>query len=319
MSNNTDNGINTTEKDDTRLLYTLGEALGEIPSDDETRQAWEAFEAKHNRLSRKRRAIRVAIAALATAAVVASAILLFPWNRLTGNQYGMGSFVAANLPEGVVRTSGNRTTAISTPTATTLAVDLPDGTHVLLGPGSRIEYSTDFNAEEERAVKLDGMAHFDVRHDAERPFVVEADGVRTEVLGTVFDVKAYHNVKPTVTLYSGRVRVSGGDRGKTVTLKPGQTATLDGQRKVNVAQADLTASAGWLNGMFIFDDERLEDVMNDIGSWYNVTIAFADRKAATTRVHFSLPRSASLPDVLRALNDMGIGTFTLTDNKVTVK
>lgn len=319
MSNNTDNGISSAEMDDTRLLYTLGEALGEMPSDDETHRAWAAFEARHNRLSRKRRAVRMAIAALATAAVVASAIFLLPWNRLTGSQYGMGSFVAANLPEGVVRTSGNKTTAISTPTATTLAVDLPDGTHVLLGPGSRIEYPTDFNAKVGRTVKLNGMAHFDVRHDAERPFVVEADGVRTEVLGTVFDVKAYHNVKRTVTLYSGRVRVSGGERGSTVTLKPGQTATLDGQRRVNVARANLTASAGWLNGMFIFDDERLEDVMNDIGSWYNVTIAFADRKAAAMRVHFSLPRSAPLPDVIRALNDMGIGTFTLTDNMVTVK
>ena len=114
------------------------------------------------------------------------------------------------------------------------------------------------------------------------------------------------------------VSVPKGRDGK-ITLKPGQMATLGGRRDVKVAQADLTAMAGWTHGMFIFDNERLEDVMNDIGSWYNTSIAFTDRKAADTRVHISLPRTTSLSDVLRALNDMGVAKFTLAGNKVTVK
>lgn len=319
MNDKTYKDVNGLEKDDLSLMYTLGEALGDLPTDDETQQAWAEFEAKHYRTNRRRKIVRLSIGVVAAAAVVLAAVLFVPWNRLTALQYGSGTFIAADLPDGIVRTVDGGKRIVSTPTATTLTVVLPDGTHVLLGAGSRIEYPESFDGQPTREVRLTGMARFDVHHDKSQPFIVHADGVRAEVLGTVFDIRAYPNISHSVTLYSGKVRVRDDSGRHTVTLKPGQMATLGGRRDVKVAQADLTAMAGWTHGMFIFDNERLEDVMNDIGSWYNTSIVFTDRRAADTRVHISLPRSTSLSDVLCALNDMGVAKFTLAGNKVTVK
>lgn len=319
MNGKTNKDISGLGKDDLRLLYTLGEALGDLPSDDETRQAWAEFEARRSRADRRRRLLRMSIGVIAAAAVALTAVLFVPWNRLTASQDLDNLFTAADLPNDVVRSVDHGMTTVTTPTATTLTVVLPDGTHVLLGAGSRIEYPESFDGQPARQVRLSGMARFDVRHDAEKPFIVRADGIKTEVLGTVFDVRAYPNVSRSVTLYSGKVRVDDGSGRHTVTLKPGQKATLGGRNDVSVAQTDLQAADGWTHGMFIFDNDRLGDVMNDIGSWYNASIVFTDRRAAEARVHISLPRSASLPDVLRALNDMGIGRFTLAGNKITVK
>ena len=42
-------------KDDTRLLYALGEATGDLPTEDEVRKAWAAFEAKREAETRRKR------------------------------------------------------------------------------------------------------------------------------------------------------------------------------------------------------------------------------------------------------------------------
>lgn len=316
MTRHNDNG---TDRDDLTLLYALGEALGDSPSDDDTRRAWAALEARLDGRQRRRRLIRLSLTSLAAAAVALAVILFVPWARLADTETASYGFVAADLPADVVRTSSGGTRTVCTPPATTLTVVLPDGSHVLLGSGSRISYPENFNASSTREIELTGMASFDVRHDSSRPFIVRADGIRTEVLGTVFDVRAYPNVSRQVTLYSGKVRVDDGHGSPAVTLEPGQRALLDGKRGVNVSRTNLQAAAGWTHGMFIFDNERLKDVMNDIGSWYNVSIDFTDRQAASTRVHITLPRSASLSSVIRALNDMNIASFSIAGNKVTIK
>lgn len=59
--------------------------------------------------------------------------------------------------------------------------------------------------------------------------------------------------------------------------------------------------------------------MNDIGSWYNVGIAFHSRSLLSVRIHFNFPRSFSLADVLQALNDLGVAQFRYADGRVSIE
>ena len=68
-------------------------------------------------------------------------------------------------------------------------ITLPDGTVVNLNADSRIEYPAVFYGDERR-VRLEGEAIFDVVHDEEKPFVVETFRYDIKVLGTKFDVTA---------------------------------------------------------------------------------------------------------------------------------
>ena len=52
MNDKTYKDVNGLEKDNLSLMYTLGEALGDLPTDDETQQAWAELEAKHYRTNR---------------------------------------------------------------------------------------------------------------------------------------------------------------------------------------------------------------------------------------------------------------------------
>ncbi len=305
-------------EDDMRLLYALGEATGDLPSADETQSAWAAFEAKHRTDSRRRRSRKAAKWALAAAAAVAVVVLVMPWQRLRDVTEGLETFTAMYVPQHVEQTVKGGNAVISTPAATTLQAVLPDGTRVLLGASSRIEYPRNFDGLQTREVKLTGKARFEVKHDAAKPFTVHADGLDARVLGTVFDVSTYPGTHGSVTLYSGKVQVSAGGGVRPETLKPGQRAMFDGKQGLKVTAVDMQAAAGWSNGMFSFDDARLEDVMAEIGAWYNVSVSFLSRKPLDVRVHFNIPRTVTLRQAVEALNDMGMAVFSYDGKRISV-
>lgn len=85
---------------------------------------------------------------------------------------------------------------------------LPDGSYVLLEPGSEISYSPHFT-NEIREVELEGVAFFDIKREVDRPFVVLANGVSTRVLGTAFRIASVEESdKFSISVTSGKVEVS---------------------------------------------------------------------------------------------------------------
>ena len=71
----------------------------------------------------------------------------------------------------------------------TLVTTLEDGSIVYLGGETLLQYPEHF-LPEKREVKLQGNALFDVVGSRSRPFLIETDLVRIEVLGTAFNVKS---------------------------------------------------------------------------------------------------------------------------------
>jgi ferric-dicitrate binding protein FerR (iron transport regulator) len=81
---------------------------------------------------------------------------------------------------------------LTAPAGQRVPVSLPDGSQVILSPGSTLRYAAaTFGTTARREVHLEGEAYFDVDHDARRPFVVRAGDLVAEDLGTEFVVRAY--------------------------------------------------------------------------------------------------------------------------------
>jgi len=86
-------------------------------------------------------------------------------------------------------------------------IELEEGTIVKLGIDSKLKYPVQFNPKH-RKVQLEGEALFEVAKDINRPFMVFADDLVTQVLGTSFKVNSYPNAKSIlVSVLSGRVSV----------------------------------------------------------------------------------------------------------------
>ena len=317
---------------DARLSQIFGEALGDEPSKEETLAAWEAFEKKHisseeEHLSFEKESIvknekkvsKARILAWITASVaVAASLFLFIFRSSQEisqpTEFSMELFSEVTSPKQVEQTLSDGYCVVSTPAATTTLVTLSDGTKVMLNANSTLEYPASFDDAEVREVRLKGEAHFEVTKNPHRPFVVKAGEMQTQVLGTIFDVKAYRKDAPKVTLMQGKVKVSNADT--EVEMRPGQTATLQAD-KIVVSKASPSAS-DWLEGDFDMDQVTLAEAMSDIGAWYNKTVVFQSQANMGKLIHFRFSRRASLQEIITALNEMGVAKVRIEKGKIMV-
>lgn len=112
-------------------------------------------------------------------------------------------------------------------TAVPISIHLPDGSAVILEPGSTIKYAKGFSGKE-RKIVLSGNGFFEVEKDATRPFIVVAGEITTTALGTSFRV-IENEEGVTVKLYTGKVVVNKSGSAKhwsgPVYLLPGTAMT----------------------------------------------------------------------------------------------
>jgi transmembrane sensor len=95
---------------------------------------------------------------------------------------------------------------------------LPDGSVITQKKNS----SVSFTAGATRNVELTGEAFFNVKHDANKPFIIKVNDVLITVLGTSFNVKST-NKTTEVFVVTGLVSVT--RRQHTVALRPGEKLT----------------------------------------------------------------------------------------------
>lgn len=181
----------------------------------------------------------------------------------------------------IYNTNGEKTGAVNevsyntltTPRGGEYQVVLPDGSQVWLNAESSITYPSSFVGKE-RLVQLTGEAYFEVAKNPAMPFKVNVNGKQqVEVLGTHFNINAYtedQNIK--TTLLEGSVRLI--YKEKQAFLKPGQIAINNLAGPLIIKPADIQEVMAWRNGLFIFHEQNIVDVMKTISRWYDVDVEF---------------------------------------------
>lgn len=144
-------------------------------------------------------------------------------------------------------------------------LNLPDQSKVWMQPGSTLRYAKKF--KEDRKVWLKGDATFEVVKQTEHPFRVYINDAFVEVKGTIFRVMDRDKNLSKVTLFSGRVNFHP-LRGNTVSMKPNQSITYSAGK---VMLQDI-GNIGWQNGLYKFNDIRLDSLVNIVSNLYNVNI-----------------------------------------------
>ena len=164
-------------------------------------------------------------------------------------------------------------------TAKTLEIKLPDHSTVMLEPGARISYGKDFNSIT-RTVQLKGNAFFAVTKNKNVPFIVNADGIRTRVLGTEFTITE-HAGASQVEVHSGKVQVQVlGQNGETkpsagqviLTANLKATYRTDGNALVVGLVDEPQPAAPESRPQLVFHDEPLRDVIGQLEQAYGVEI-----------------------------------------------
>ncbi|WP_165973315.1 FecR family protein [Pedobacter sp. ok626] len=209
---------------------------------------------------------------------------------------------------------------ISTPRGGTYQVTLYDGTKVWLNSASSLTYTPALNDRGERKVKLDGEGYFEVAKDKNHPFIVESKGQQVKVLGTHFNINSYldeDNVKTTLLEGSVSVAILGEDNG--VTLRPNQQASLNKRSGFQVKEVNAENVIAWKNGLFMFNDEPLAEVMQKISRWYGVEVHITDPELSKQTVYGTISRYSNISKVLDMLEKTGEMEFDITGNVIHVK
>ncbi len=166
------------------------------------------------------------------------------------------------------------------------SLTLSDGTKVWLNSESELTYPVKF-LKGQRVVTLKGEAYFKVTEDIEHPFVVNSPKISLEVLGTSFNIKSYNNDnKVEATLIEGNVRLVNLVNKEEVVLSPGEQGVLTSTSTLfEVKQVDTWLYTSWKDGMFVFKNLALENIMKTLSRWYDVEVRFENPNLKN--LHFS--------------------------------
>ncbi|MCR9250118.1 MAG: DUF4974 domain-containing protein [bacterium] len=148
--------------------------------------------------------------------------------------------------------------------------ELKDGTKVWLSMNSEISYAEDF--VENRTLQLVGDAYFQVKRDPDHPFVIEALGTQTKVLGTAFNLTAEKNQEDIIILVDeGKVSFSKGASSEI--LIKGQSAKVEkSSDQIAVATVENSNHLFWQTGVLEFNDVKLSEVVKDLTKYYGKPI-----------------------------------------------
>ena len=185
-------------------------------------------------------------------------------------------------PTDLVPTGTIRNTLI-VPRGGEFTLTLSDGTKVWVNSDSQLTYPVNFT-DSTREVTISGEAYFSVNH-SDVPFIVKTDRGDITVLGTEFNVNNYPGSRETITtLVNGKIAYLAPD-GEKFVLTPEQQIVIkqDGQKEIKTV--DTRYATSWKTGLFLFQEMRLEDIMNQLERWYDIHVFYTEESVKD--LHFS--------------------------------
>lgn len=209
--------------------------------------------------------------------------------------------------------SNGPTSQLAVVTATEMIneVTLPDGSVVHIDKKSAISYDED-DFMNTRKVELTGRAFFEVTKVEGKNFVVSADNVNVEVLGTRFEVNSIAAAK-SVTVEEGKVRVY--NELTEVELTANERALISGTQ-ITEAYSNSSNIISWKNGLLSFDETKMESVIADLEDHFAIKIEIEE---STSRLDCPLVGSykdQDLESILKEINqNMGL-TYKIENDKV---
>ncbi|MFB0496132.1 transmembrane sensor [Mucilaginibacter sp. OAE612] len=172
-------------------------------------------------------------------------------------------------------------TTLSTHNGEIRKLTLPDSSVVWLNAQSRVRIPSNFDKTIRQVYLDEGEAYFEVKHNVHKPFRVITAPLQVQVLGTSFNINAYHSLSHVkITVVTGKVGVSKSTKLLSF-LTPGQElsyTTDDGtfeQKKVDAGQ-----SQSWKDGDTYLNRVKFEELSLVFKNLYGLTL-----KAGSKRVH----------------------------------
>jgi transmembrane sensor len=202
---------------------------------------------------------------------------------------------------------------IYAPLGARVSFNLPDGSTGMLNSGSKLSYSSPFNNN--RQVRLEGEAWFEVNRDEDHPFEISTGNSTVKVLGTSFNLSAYPAENYVeVVLQTGKVEFMDDKGNEKVTMLPSERLVFQ-NGNISKSVTDPAKYNAWTEGKLIFRGDQMAEVARRIERWYNVKIDIADKELEKYSFRATF-EDDKLEEVLRLLSMTSPIRYHITPRKL---
>lgn len=207
---------------------------------------------------------------------------------------------------------------ITVPAGQRVNLTLPDGTNIWLNSRSTLQYPALFSGNN-REVKLDGEAYFDVKHNAKKPFIVSTKKYNVKVLGTKFNVDSYSNIGHFSTaLIEGSVKIiDKKNTAKEILLSPDNKVFLQ-NGKLEISAISNYDDYRWKEGLICFKDIKFSELMVEFEKCYGFRILIKNKLVEDFECSGKFRQSDGIDYALRVLQNNIHFTFTRDDDSTII-
>lgn len=214
---------------------------------------------------------------------------------------------------------------LSVPNGQKFNIELSDGTIIHLNSGSSIKFPITFVKGKQRQVFLVGEAYFEVAHDRDHPFVVNAQNLDITVYGTKFNVSNYpEDTDMEIVLVDGSVSLIESNTAKTdnkeVFLKPGFMGVFNKVNN-NISQEEVNTSiyTSWMNGNLVFRNIPFENIIQKLERHYNVVIINNNKRLAAETFNATIEtKYETIEQVFNYFNKVHQIEYKIVENKIII-
>ncbi|MFT4761658.1 MAG: transmembrane sensor [Paraglaciecola sp.] len=163
-------------------------------------------------------------------------------------------------------------TTLATSEGAIQEIQLSDGTKVWVNENSEFRYPEAFE-NEERVVYLKGEAFFDVAKNPNKPFRIEMEDARVEVLGTSFNIRSHESEDfVEVQVETGKVMFAAAEN-EPVALTAMDKGTFDKKKaKVKQSRDENSNACAWKRDELRFNNTPLNEVLNCLERFYKIDL-----------------------------------------------
>ncbi len=198
-------------------------------------------------------------------------------------------------------------TEVQVPAGTTGEIVFPDNSKVKLDAGSFLSYSDQYGGKS-REVELHGEGYFEVVANPDSPFVIKAEGSIIKVVGTKFNVRAWRSSNQVrVVVKEGKVslRSESSNDDQAVIIAGNQMSVISENGKPQTPQnVEVEQYLNWMDREMYFDDVPLNEILDQLERWYNISIRVVEPSLMTNKLTVRLAEGDSVGQYINLISSI---------------
>jgi len=192
------------------------------------------------------------------------------------------------------------------------SIVLEDGSTIYLAKNSVIEYQENF--ADNRSIKLNGEAFFDVNRDESHPFIINTDYGDVKVLGTSFNINTKNN-QTKVSVKSGLVELS--NKATLIQLKKNESAISNG-KSISERKENEINYLSWKTGGFVFDNTPINKAVDLLNTYYKTSVIIDSNVSEKCKIT-GVFKQEKIEHIVEAITLSCNLVFNKKDNQIIIK